>query len=175
MLEVELKARVADLSRVRQKLTSLHAEFEGRVLERDLYLDSPSRDFRVTDEALRLREADGRFTLTYKGQRRGDFALKAREELSCGLESGETMRKILLALGFSPVAEVVKSREYFRLPEATVTLDQVEGLGDFVEIEMRDPARTSPEDLIGLARDLGVTGEPIHESYLELLEALKGR
>ncbi|HRS92345.1 MAG TPA: class IV adenylate cyclase [Methanolinea sp.] len=170
MLEVELKARVDDLGAVRERLHTMRAVFECAVTERDLYLNSPARDFAKTDEALRLREAGGHYTLTYKGSRKTGHPLKAREEIICGIESGETMEKILVALGFRPVAEVRKRREYYHVRDATVTLDSVEGLGEFVEIELDSHAGVPASYLIDLAASLGVTGKPIQDSYLELLE-----
>lgn len=169
MLEVELKARVRDLDAVRERLRSMHAVFESAGLERDVYFNAPSRDFGKTDEALRLREAGGRYTLTYKGSRSRDHPVKAREEIICGVESGEAMGKILEVLGFSAVAEVRKWREYYRLGKTIVTLDRVENLGEFIEIEM-DPFADMPSShLIDLAAALGVTEKPLQNSYLELL------
>lgn len=173
MLEIELKARVKDLDAVRERLTALHAEPEGRVHERDLYLNAPHRDFGVTDEALRIREADGRCTVTYKGAKKRDYHLKAREEWNCGVESGDIMGRIFLSLGFRPVAEVRKWREYYRYRNATVCLDQVHDLGEFVEIELSDPSSVDePAGYVArLAEEIGVAGEPILSSYLELLLA----
>jgi adenylate cyclase class 2 len=171
MLEIELKARVPDLQAVRERLISLNAELEGRVYERDLYLNAPHRDFAETDEALRIRDTNGRSTVTYKGAKKLDFRLKAREEWNCDVESGERMESIFKSLGFRQAAEVRKWREYYHYRDATICLDEVEGLGDFVEIELSDPE--SVEDPAGyvafLAEELGIRGEPILSSYLELL------
>jgi adenylate cyclase class 2 len=171
MLEIELKARVNDLAEVRKKLFSLHAEREGRVLERDLYLNAPHRDFGVTDEALRIRHAGEKCTVTYKGQKKPGFHLKARDEFNCGVESGDVMARIFLSLGFTRVAEVTKWREYYRFRDATVCLDEVERLGEFVEIELKDPGGVEfpAEHVVALGKEIGVTGEPILLSYLELL------
>lgn len=171
MLEIELKARVSDLQVVRERLTALHADLEGRVHEHDLYLNAPHRDFAETDEALRIREANGKCTVTYKGAKRRNFHLKAREEWNCDVASGNIMGSIFASLGFFRVAEVKKWREYYHYRDATICLDQVEGLGEFIEIELSDP--DSCEDPAGhvamLAEELGVLGEPILSSYLELL------
>lgn len=173
MLEIELKARVASLPAVRERLLFLHAEPEGRLMEHDLYLNAPHRDFGRTDEALRIRHAGGRYIVTYKGEKQPHFSLKAREELNCGVESGEVMVRIFLALGFTRVAEVKKWREYYRFRDAMVCLDEVEGLGEFVEIELGHPEGVEhpAEYVAGLAREIGITGEPILASYLELLLA----
>lgn len=173
MLEIELKASVENLTDIRERLRILQAEPEGGVLERDFYFNAPHRDFGETDEALRIRYAGGRCTVTYKGPKKQDFHLKAREELNCRVESGEVMHRIFTSLGFCLVAEVRKWREYYQFRGATVCLDQVEGLGEFVEIELNDPgAFENPGGYVAtLAEEIGVTGRPILSSYLELLLA----
>lgn len=173
MLEVEIKARVPDLVQVRERILLGHAGTPVRVHERDIYYNAPHRDFGTTDEALRLRYAGGTCTLTYKGKKMKEYRLKAREELNCGVESGEMMETILQRLGFVRVAEVEKWREYYSFRGATVSLDEVKGLGSFVEIEAPgSPVQNNPEEFVReIAKELGVVGEPILSSYLELLLA----
>lgn len=177
MLEIELKARVPDLEPVRERLSRLDAVPEGRIHERDIYYNAPHRDFARTDEALRIRFAGTSCVITYKGAKKKEFALKAREELNCGVESGEVMERILFSMGFTRVAEVSKWREYFRFRGAVISLDQVSGLGTFVEIELADPgAVEAPSEYVAeLARELGVPEEPLLLSYLELLLDAQGR
>ena len=171
MLEIELKARVPELPAIRERLLLLHAVPDGSAEERDIYYNAPHRDFARTDEALRVRYSDATCTLTYKGPRRRDFALKAREEINCGVARGEAIEGIIQALGFSRVAEVKKSREYFRFRRATISLDRVEKLGTFIEVEVTDPSGIpDPAGYVAaLAREIGAEGEPILASYLELL------
>lgn len=174
MLEVEIKARVPDLGAIRERLIA-HAGGSPapRVHERDIYYAAPHRDFGETDEALRLRFSKETWTLTYKGEKLKSYRAKAREELNCRVESGALMEEILLRLGFSKVAEVEKWREYYLFRGATVSLDEVKGLGTFVEIEAPGlPAGQDPEGYVReIAGEIGVTGEPILSSYLELLLA----
>lgn len=171
MLEVEIKARVPDLVTIRERLLLHHAGTSARVHERDIYYNAPYRDFGTTDEALRLRYAGGTCTLTYKGKKMKEYRLKAREELNCGVESGEMMEMILSRLGFFRVAEVEKWREYYSYRGATVSLDEVKGLGSFIEIEAPGIfEQKNPEEFVReIAKELGVEGEPILSSYLELL------
>jgi adenylate cyclase class 2 len=81
------------------------------------------------------------------------------------------MDLILSRLGFIRVAEVEKWREYYSYRGATVSLDEVKGLGSFVEIEAPgSPVQKNPEEFVReIAKELGVEGEPILSSYLELL------
>ena len=171
MLEIELKVQVPDLERVRERLLSLNALSEGgEISERDVYFNAPHRDFAETDEALRLRYYDGSSTLTYKGPKLSEYNIKARVELNCGIESGAVMEEMLDSLGFIRVAEVRKVREYFHYKGALVSLDRVVGLGTFVEIEMSGAGEEDPSAKISaLAKELGLSGTPILESYLELL------
>lgn len=173
MLEIELKARVTDLEKIRERLLLGKALSEGEIEERDVYFNAPHRDFAETDEALRLRYHGGSCTLTYKGPKLAQYNLKARTELNCGIESGNLMEKVLESLGFVRVAEVRKSREYFHYRGALISLDRVEGLGSFIEIEVTgDAGDEDPSARIGaLAEELGVDSPPILESYLEMLQS----
>ena len=173
MLEIELKVRVDRLDPVRNRLIRLCASPGTHTTEKDTYFNAPNRDFRHTDEALRVRYSSGISTLTYKGTKQKDFTFKAREELNTRVESGPVLELILDRLGFIRTAEVRKTREYFSYRGASIALDQVEGLGSFVEIEViAEEGQSSPSDLIGqIAEELGISGEPILLSYLELLQS----
>ena len=146
-----------------------------------------SRDFVQTKEALRIRSIDSVASVTYKGPKLpvGDSALKARKEiewcLAPGDADGSQMEQLLLALGFSAVTTVRKERQSFGWPETdpqlsafTVTIDQVQEVGLFAEIELLIPDQSSDEiDAAGerisdLAGRLGLS-KSVPQSYLELL------
>jgi adenylate cyclase class 2 len=173
MLEVELKVKVPSLDPVREQLIGKHAEFLGKVHEHDIFYNAPHRDFGITDEAVRVRYTDDRAVVTYKGPKIKKFGLKAREELNFGVESGDVFETMLLRLGFSKTTEVNKWRENYRLGTATISLDDVDGLGTFAEIEViSENEADNPTALIEkIAKEIGVEGEPILESYLEMLLA----
>ena len=163
-MEVEIKARAPDLSALEDKLRGMGAELVREVLEEDEYFNHPCRDFARTDEALRIRN-DG--TLTYKGPK-VDKDTKSREEINLRIGSQEDARKLLLSLGFRPVLVVRKRRKYYRLEGLTVTLDSVDSLGDFVEVECIGEYEPCREKVMRMAEELGL-GEFITKSYLELL------
>lgn len=171
MLEVELKVRCSSLDMVRSRLIGYNAQFCGKVHEHDIYYNAPHRDFGLTDEAVRVRYTDGHAVVTYKGPKKKSSGLKAREELNCAVESGEVFEAMLDRLGFKKTAEVNKWRENFKLNDASVSLDSVDELGTFVEIEVmtadEDPNAASKIEKI--AKEIGAEGEPILASYLELL------
>jgi adenylate cyclase class 2 len=171
MLEFELKIRISSLDPVRQQLIEHNARFCGRIHEHDIYYNAPHRDFGVTDEAIRVRYSNDHAVVTYKGAKIRMSGLKAREELTMVVDSGAIFEQILDRLGFTRTAEVNKWRENYRLFDAAITLDEVEDLGTFVEIEIlaEDENSDTAARIEEIAKEIGVSGEPILASYLELL------
>jgi adenylate cyclase class 2 len=171
MLEFELKVRIPSLDPVRKQLIGHNARFCGRIHEHDIYYNAPHRDFGVTDEAIRVRYTNDNATVTYKGAKIKTSGLKAREELNMVVDSGAVFEQMLDRLGFTRTAEVNKWREIYRLFEAAITLDEVENLGTFVEIEIlaADENSNPTARIEEIAKEVGVFGEPILASYLELL------
>lgn len=171
MLEVEAKFAVPDVSRIRARLNRQGVRMTRRQQERDVYYNAPHRDFGETDEALRVRYDDTGVTVTYKGPKVRVGSAKAREEFNLAVASGETLEEILSRLGFRRAATVSKAREFYETGDTTVTLDDVEGLGTFIEIEiLTESDREDAARRIGVtAKGLGVDGPPIYTSYLEML------
>ena len=171
MLEIELKVKVSSLEPIRTSLLGKGAVCSGRIHEHDIYYNAPHRDFGVTDEAVRVRYTNDHAVVTYKGAKIKKFGLKAREELNTAVESGEVFEKMLDRLGFLKTTEVNKWRENFRYSGAAISLDEVDELGTFVEIEiLADDEQSEAAALIQrIAKEIGVSGEPILASYLELL------
>lgn len=180
MYEVERKVRVAHTA-IRPALADSPAIHESTVRQRDIYFDHPTRSFASTDEALRIREivvvedeGDGTAQLTYKGPRLTGEA-KTRKELESGIDDADQLQAILQALGFEPVATVEKRREIYRLDDYEISLDTVEDLGEFLEVETQsdrddvEAADVRAEEILG---SLGIDpAESISTSYLELILA----
>ena len=183
MLEAELKASLGDLAAEELERRALALGFlpEEQVREEDVYFNGAERDFRRTDEALRLRSVwrlpeGGRESLvTYKGPKL-DRVSNSRIEYEIAVSDGETARKLLEALGYRTFAVVRKVRRTFRLGEVTLCLDEVTDLGGFLELELLVPGEeqreAATERLLALLDALGVSRERLsRRSYLELLAA----
>lgn len=182
MLEIELKFRTDDWERIRSALDVRGARRIGTRDETDHYFNAPDRDFAQTDEALRLRRVGAESNFTYKGPRRS-AATKSRLEIEVPLAAGDGPAgdavRLLVALGFRPVAVVEKRRELFAFDgggfEVAVCFDDVTGVGRFVELEVvadEDRFESAQAVVLAAAADLGLTQvEP--RSYLRLF--LEGR
>lgn len=177
MTEVELKASLqqAQTDTVVHKLAEFGFLPRGRDYQVDTYFNAPDRDFRRTDEALRLRTADGKTCVTYKSAKL-DARSNTRQELETGIEDHETAQRLLEALGYTAVFTVSKSRWSFANGPVTACLDQVHGLGDYIELEIlledetcRDEAVDS---LLQILQQLDISPSALtRKSYLELLMA----
>jgi adenylate cyclase, class 2 len=180
--EVEVKYRSVDHDQLRSRLEALNAAADSTVVQEDIYLSHPSRDFALTNEALRLRRIGTENRITYKGPRRSG-PTKTREEIEIPFAEGDEalgqLSRLFTNLGFQPVATIRKSRTTFHLTEQLhkieVALDRAEGLGDFAEIETL--AATESElpaaqaAVLAVASQLGLT-EVEPRSYLRMaLEA----
>ncbi|MFW5978437.1 MAG: class IV adenylate cyclase [Halohasta sp.] len=185
MYEVELKL-AADHDALRERLAAQGADHVDSRRQVDTYYDAPHRDFAETDEALRIRHeapadagtqpADSETVtkITYKGPL-VESESKTREEHETVVESEAALEGVLSGLGFEPAATVEKDREFYALDEYTISLDDVAGLGEFIEIE-REATEAEVEAVregaVDLLSRLGLdAGDQIRTSYLGLLLA----
>ena len=107
--EVEQKFPVGDMASLESKLVELGAVISDPQQEKDLYYAHPARDFRTTDEALRIRRVGHASYITYKGPK-VDQTTKTRREIELPLsaalstEAGtpDAWRSLLEVLDFSP-------------------------------------------------------------------------
>ena len=177
MIEVEIKAAVGDIGPIRSKLKELECIYQGHLDQADTYYNARDRDFAVTDEAIRIRIENERTLITYKGPKLGGIS-KSRREIELEVSEAATAEEMLIALGFTRVMTVTKTRENYVLDMYTISLDTVTGLGDFIEIEtsaqneVEVPAKV--EDIVKLLEKLGISQDAaITSSYLELLNEKK--
>ena len=181
MFEVENKFPIEDLAATETQVSALGCSFGSTIVQVDQYFNHPVRDFAETDEALRIRSVGDANRLTYKGPK-VDQQTKTRREIEFPLgEGGETaerMAETLLALGFRAVREVRKERRIGQFEwqgfAVEASLDQIDGLGDFLEIEIsaeEQQMEAARDSLVALADELGL-GTPERRSYLEMVLAL---
>ncbi|MEM2899892.1 MAG: class IV adenylate cyclase [Thermoplasmata archaeon] len=175
MLEIEIKAYIDDFQKVQKKIEEIGAKFVNSKLEIDSYYNIQTRNFAQTDEALRIRESD-ECTLTYKGPK-VDSSTKTREEINVKVDDANELKKIFSRLGFIFISEVRKERMKYILNDFEITLDNVSGLGNFVEVEIKGEAWELDEKRKSAFELMSKLGLHKYErkSYLELLLEKNGR
>ncbi len=172
MIEVEIKVKIDDKDKVVEQLKKLGFKFIKKKFQEDIYFNGIDRDFKETDEALRIRDEDGNFFVTYKGKKI-DKISKTREEIEVKIEDKEKMRQIFKKLGFKEVPPIRKIREIYRKGDMEASIDEVEGLGLFLELEkvisnINDKDEVL-EEMMDILKALNISKDNIiRKSYLEL-------
>lgn len=192
MIEVEIKAKISDPEGIREKFKSNNGKYIISLHHEDTYFNMPEklRDFRKTDEALRIRksiESEDRFEssenkinyyLTYKGKKL-DSLTKTRKELEISVNNGEIMKDLLNSLGFREVLTVVKERELYEVhykdKVIIALIDYIPILNEyFIEVELITESSKKLEDsrelLFEFLNSINIKREEsIRKSYLELI------
>jgi len=184
--EVEVKVPLETSEDIRVSLLEIGGRLLHTETQSDTYYNHPCKSFEDTDEALRLRSRqmhpnthrviiDGEkpsFELTYKGPRI-DPKSKTRLELSLVLEDPTSADSILQQLDFKKVAEVVKIRTFYDVEGTTVSIDDVQDVGLFLELERvvydENKIDETRESIFNILRKLGLDpSTATRTSYLEL-------
>lgn len=175
MIEVEVKARIDGFEEIEEKLESMGAVKSKTEFQEDIYFASPIVDFAKTDEALRIRTTNNDIFITYKGPKLNRDA-KTRKEVEMNIESAEKARDIFEEIGFKPVRTVRKNRQYYTYENFEISLDDVEGLPPYMEIEISledgNDYTEAQKMIFDLFERLGITDGFERTSYMELLEKL---
>ena len=184
-IEVEVKIPIENRKSVEEALHRIGAQQMNSETQVDAYFDHPARAFQETDEALRLRsrhpEAEGAqkdntlptpYELTYKGPKL-ESRSKSRVEHSVLISNIDSAWLILESLGFKHVATISKRRVFYTVDSITVSIDDVEDVGLFLELERIVTSRSNMNpalDMIfNLIERLGLDSKSsIRTSYLEL-------
>lgn len=177
MIEVEVKAKINDFKSVKRELKKINAIKIREEYQKDTYFNSPIKDFAKTDEALRIRNSTRKDNvnnfITYKGPKI-ESTSKTREEIEVAIEDIYKISKLFEKLGFKKGSIVVKNREIYEFNEYIISLDDVEGLGPYMEIEvdLEDESDFQPalKGIFKTFKKLGIFNGFERTSYLELLE-----
>lgn len=190
MIEVEIKLPLKDIHETEHTLSRLGFQFYKVFQQIDTYFDNDQSQIRTEGKALRIRDVINmtaglkNSVLTFKGQKL-DTVSMTRPEFETELTDSETMFNILQGLGYHPVAPLVnKTRKEYALRTDMGTLhaclDQVENLGDFLELEIMvsDEEAFSREDCLEvmgrILDELGYSlANTVTNSYLSMLQGVQ--
>ena len=192
MIEVEIKVKIPDPNILRKKFEDINGVYKLSLHHEDIYFNMPNglRDFKQTDEALRLRKSIEfnreykamiqkiNYFITYKGKKI-DKTTKTREEIEVKINEIENMKNLLKLLGFREVFTVIKERELydfkFKNRKIEALIDYIPILEQhFVEVELitesYDNVVENKEILFQFLENFGIKKqESIRKSYLELI------
>lgn len=179
MIEVEIKIPLTNRNELEEMLESSKFVKGRRIREADTYFNSDYYNLRKMDQALRVRCCENLLTgevetlITYKGPKMDEVSM-TRKELETEVGDASICIEMIQALGFYIISNVDKIRQYYHRNNVALCLDQVDGLGDFLELEILAENESDKEQaldqLYDILSELGLKKEDtIQTSYLAML------
>lgn len=205
-VEIKLQLTKQSAAQIEEKLVQMGFSYEDTIIQEDRYYDNEDSFIRQSGQALRLRsikneKRESETVITFKGKKLDQISM-TRQELETSVGNPEVLDGILQALLFHVIPPVVrKTRKEFtrktsnlhlsqgnqkyiettdkgEIPEVEMhaCIDHVDGLGDFLELEImaEEEKRESALGVIeNLLHTLGYRLEDTStNSYLSMLQGV---
>ncbi len=173
LIEVEVRLRIEDGPSAFSALDALGVVLDAGVMQDDQAYAPASWAYgecRLGVTFARLRTVGDQHWFTVK---RPITDVRTCVEHQCRVSERETMHNAILLMGFRPTVRIVKTRRSGRIGELKICLDDVHGLGLFLEME----ALARPGDDLAQVRQslddslelLDLAAEPCFETYDALI------
>jgi len=137
-VETEIKFRVDDLPGLSGCLEAAGFRLvTPRAFESNVLYDTPDRQLRARTEILRIRNYEGRWTLTHKrlpADGCGEDVHKHRIETETEVCDGDALAEVFGALGLTPAFRYEKWRAEWSDDEGHCVVDETP-IGDYAELE----------------------------------------
>ncbi len=159
MKEVEIKIAIGDVDGVLRQLENYGCKFSGPMSQTDaVYVPEHINELPCPEgtNVLRIRHMEGAYKFTLKRSEPGNHLSKIEHELE--ILQPQEMEKILHELGYKQISKISKKRRVCKLEEFEICIDIVEGLGNFLEMEIltqEDPA-AAQQHMLAFLRDRGI-------------------
>ena len=161
-IEIEIQVKIEN-SKPLLEFLKKNAEFKAEKNQIDEYFSPAHRNFlktRPIDEWLRLRSADGIYSINYKNWH-SDKNGKSNycDEYETKVEDLDKIKKIFDAINFKSIVTVNKMRKIWIYENYEIAIYSVKDLGNFVEIEYIgknekvDPKKII-EEMVGFLKNL---------------------
>ena len=175
--EVELKFPLLNHMKLVEKLESVAKPQKQADFQKDTYFNPAHRDFlskKPISEWLRLRESKKGFSLNYKRWHNEDGSKAVScDEFETKIENIDALRKLLESLNFKKLITVDKTRNVWNYKDTEIAIDEVRGLGVFIELEAKGNftgIEEAKKHLYSVLKEIGAeVGEQDFEGYPYLL------
>jgi adenylate cyclase len=167
-INIEIKARLRDLDDTLQRVAALEADGPYTIPQEDVFFNAPSGRLK-----LRILAPDRGELIYYErpdeeGPRSSNYAIFRTED--------PTGLRVLLSAALGARGTVRKVRTLYLAGRTRIHLDAVEGLGDYLELEVvmaeGEPSEAGAAEAEALMAKLGITeNDLVERAYIDLLEA----
>lgn len=175
MREIEVKYRVEDMEALLVALKSRGIELSDPVLQDDqAYAPAEWQfgDSKLGVPFLRLRTVNGRHYFTLK---QPEDNAQACLEYETQVADRQAMHHVAIRMGYRPTVRITKTRQVATLDGCSLCVDDVEGIGGFLELERMVPdhadAQAVQADLAAFVSSLGVATTQTAQTYDSLVHA----
>lgn len=177
MIEVEIRAKVTDFNNIKKELTKLGSnlitseEQIDKIFGHERFLDSNKM---IVEGGIssRIRKVNNQIALEFKEISRQGIGM----EISSDVDSIDLGVKFLEKLGFKEAFTISKIRENYNLNGFTVSLDKVDKLGSFIEVEKLITSIDNKEEVkkecIDLLKKIAPESEIENRKYGDLMQEL---
>lgn len=154
MFEIEFKFRVKDKKKIDNTFKKLNCKFSELHQCDHIYVKNGINDFNIPsgENVLRIREQNGVNYITLK-QRLNHL------EYETIVEDSNVINNIFITLGYHKLVEVDKYRKETNIKGFNITVDEVDRLGSFVEIEKltenEEEIENIKDEILKFASELG--------------------
>lgn len=168
MIEVEIKMVCHSFTEIIGILEERKAIKKKASRQIDIYFNAPDRDINETNEYIRLRFAKDNSEGIFAYHKNISDGINEEKEVPIG--NVEVFIDILQVLGFKRLGTIDKDRITYDLDGFNVVLDDVKGIGKFVEIETlcddEKEVETKKQECISFMNKLGLSKENMVNVWL---------
>jgi adenylate cyclase, class 2 len=173
--EIEVKYRVDDLEALQAALKARGIELSDPVYQDDQAYAPATWQFgdsKLGVSFLRLRTVNGRHYFTLKQPLSNAQACVERET---EVADRQAMHHAALHMGYRPTVRITKTRRIATIGDHSLCVDDLEGIGAFIEVERLAPDDADPHavqaELAALVDSLGITATRTTDTYDSLVHA----
>jgi len=164
---IEIKARIEDIEKLAAKVAAIADKGHFELFQDDTFFACPNGRMK-----LRIFSATEAELIFY---RRPDQTGPKESVYSIAPVTAPDKIREVLSQGYGQTGRVIKHRTLFLIGRTRVHLDRVEGLGDFLELEVVLTEKEASGDGVATANDLlrklGIPAENLIEgAYVDLLK-----
>jgi len=175
-MEIELKFRLENPEEAIQTLNQI-SQLKSEEFQKDIYFTPFHRNFiseKPISEWLRVREIKDKKILTYKKWHNSpEKKAISCDEYETEISDINNLKNILKSLNFSELIIVNKLRKNWEFKDTLISIDDVDEIGHFIEIEANKEFQSieeAKEHLYNILKELNIkTGLQDYEGYPFLL------
>ncbi len=177
-IEIEAKFPLYNKKETIFKLKELGKTIEENNCQKDIYYTPAHENFlkkKPISEWLRIRNTKEEKTINYKNWSNSNGNNKIScKEIEIEIDDYNGMIEMLNALDFKQIIVVEKTRNSFEYNNIVISIDSIENLGDFIELEFKtnlyDNENESMKYIMDTIEELNVkVGEQIFAGYPQLV------